>query len=190
MSKHRFWGTQPVMQFDDLGREDLPTGPITKMDPKDIPPSPYPLPEGLEWADIDVNTKELDEVYVLLRDNYIEERDALRMKFTPEYLRWVFSPPGHQKEWCLGIRVKTTKELIAFNNSSPSKASLCGKVLDLIEYSFLCVSKEQETIRRINLKGVWQFYLSSDKVLFAPFTENWFYLRIFDCKLALEVIVD
>eukprot|EP00826_Nyctotherus_ovalis_P050199 TRINITY_DN6131_c0_g1_i8.p1 TRINITY_DN6131_c0_g1~~TRINITY_DN6131_c0_g1_i8.p1 ORF type:complete len:326 (-),score=82.08 TRINITY_DN6131_c0_g1_i8:470-1447(-) len=198
MSKHRFWSTQPVMQFDDLDRKDLPTGPIKKIDPKDVPLHPYPLPEGLEWTEIDVNTKDLDDVYVLLRENYIEEAVDFRMKFTPEYLKWVFSPPGHHKEWCIGVRNKDTKELIAFNNGSPSRASVDGKVLDMMDYSFACVSKKyrskrltplliQEIIRRINLKGVWQYYFSTDKVLFAPFSENWFYRRDFDIKLGLEI---
>eukprot|EP00826_Nyctotherus_ovalis_P034871 TRINITY_DN2942_c0_g1_i6.p1 TRINITY_DN2942_c0_g1~~TRINITY_DN2942_c0_g1_i6.p1 ORF type:complete len:238 (-),score=61.01 TRINITY_DN2942_c0_g1_i6:626-1339(-) len=199
LSKHKFWSTRPVMQFDDLDKKDMKTGIIKEIKPEEIPPNPYPLPEDLEWSDIDINTKELDELYVLLRDNYIEDNESFRMKYSPEYLKWIFAPPGSYKEWCMGVRVKATKELIAFLNAAPSKGSVDGTVLDLVEVSFACISVKQrskrllptlvlEIERRIHAKGIMQYYVSTSSVIFAPFTENWFYRRELDFKITTEVI--
>eukprot|EP00826_Nyctotherus_ovalis_P034872 TRINITY_DN2942_c0_g1_i7.p2 TRINITY_DN2942_c0_g1~~TRINITY_DN2942_c0_g1_i7.p2 ORF type:complete len:216 (-),score=72.63 TRINITY_DN2942_c0_g1_i7:688-1335(-) len=200
LSKHKFWSTRPVMQFDDLDKKDMKTGIIKEIKPEEIPPNPYPLPEDLEWSDIDINTKELDELYVLLRDNYIEDNESFRMKYSPEYLKWIFSPPGSHKEWRIGIRVKATKELVAFLNAAPATGSVGGTVIDMVESSFACISAKQrsrrliplmlkEMERRIHARGVMQYYISTSSVVFAPFTETWFYCRDLDYKITVEVVI-
>lgn len=45
---------------------------------EDVKTEPYPLPPGFSWFDVDLNDEEvLEEVYVFLRDNYVEDKDAL-----------------------------------------------------------------------------------------------------------------
>eukprot|EP00826_Nyctotherus_ovalis_P060117 TRINITY_DN840_c0_g2_i9.p1 TRINITY_DN840_c0_g2~~TRINITY_DN840_c0_g2_i9.p1 ORF type:complete len:208 (+),score=51.37 TRINITY_DN840_c0_g2_i9:73-696(+) len=201
--RDRYWGSQLAMQFDDLDNEDLVTGPVKQMEIKDVKTTPCPLPEDLEWADLDIknNEKNLQEVYELLRDYYIEDYDSgFRMKLSIGYLRWVFTPPGSHKDWAVGARSKETKELILFANIVPTKVSIAGKVVDMAEASLGAINTKYrskrlspmvltEIIRRINLKGVWQFFMSTDKITFAPFSEDWFYRRELDFKIMVDVSV-
>eukprot|EP00826_Nyctotherus_ovalis_P034878 TRINITY_DN2942_c0_g4_i1.p4 TRINITY_DN2942_c0_g4~~TRINITY_DN2942_c0_g4_i1.p4 ORF type:complete len:126 (-),score=30.90 TRINITY_DN2942_c0_g4_i1:785-1162(-) len=123
-----------------------------------------------------------------------------RMKLSLPYLTWVFTPPGHHKEWALGIRVKATNELVGHANVVPVRASVGGTALDLAEGSFVAIKAEhrqrrltpliyREMIRRMRLRGVHQFYISTDRVLFAPFTEKWFYRRDLNFKKMYAVSV-
>eukprot|EP00826_Nyctotherus_ovalis_P025678 TRINITY_DN1992_c0_g1_i3.p1 TRINITY_DN1992_c0_g1~~TRINITY_DN1992_c0_g1_i3.p1 ORF type:complete len:444 (+),score=91.14 TRINITY_DN1992_c0_g1_i3:198-1529(+) len=199
-SGHGFWGKQPVMQFDCLDKEDMPIGLIEKADPEKVPSNPYPLPEDLEWSDIDVtNPKELDEVYTLLRDYYIEEySNEFRMRYSHEYLKWIFAPPERHKDWAVGIRAKGSKELIGFLNIAPLKVCMAGVVTESAEPSFAAISAKYrnkrilpilaaETIRRLRVSGIWHFYFSTDRVLCAPIAGNWFYRRDLDFKLTVEI---
>lgn len=201
LSKHKYWGSQPAMQYDDLDNEDLVAGPIKQMQVKDVQTTPCPLPEDLEWTELDVknNEKDLQEVYELLRDYYIEDYDSgFRMKLSAGYLKWAFAPPGSHKEWAVGARSKETKELILFANIAPTKVSMAGKVIDMGEASLGAMNTKYrskrlsplvfaEIIRRLNLRNVWQFFMSTDRVTFAPFSEAWFYRRELDFKTMVEV---
>eukprot|EP00826_Nyctotherus_ovalis_P011070 TRINITY_DN1288_c0_g1_i12.p1 TRINITY_DN1288_c0_g1~~TRINITY_DN1288_c0_g1_i12.p1 ORF type:complete len:293 (-),score=78.16 TRINITY_DN1288_c0_g1_i12:713-1591(-) len=201
LSKHKFWGAQPAMQFDDLDKEELPVGPIKKIDPKDIPPHPYTLPEDLEWSDVDVNGKEFTEAYELMRDYFIEDYDSgFRMKFSLEHLRWAFSIPGYYPEFLYGIRVKATKELIAFSSSIPGTVSVSGNVFEqaIGDYAAIKTAHRsrrltplifKELLRRMQLRGVNQIFLTTDKVLFMPFTEMWYYRQPLNYRKMLEVKV-
>lgn len=44
----------------------------------DIPKEPYNLPAAFEWSNIDVNDSEqIQEVYTLLNENYVEDDEAM-----------------------------------------------------------------------------------------------------------------
>ena len=86
-SEYRFWGTQPVPQFN----KECPTqfGQISK-DHKveDLEKEPLSLPEGFEWKDMDLSQQiELDKLYEFLKSNYVEDDDHLfRFDYSKEFL--------------------------------------------------------------------------------------------------------
>eukprot|EP00826_Nyctotherus_ovalis_P032065 TRINITY_DN2589_c0_g1_i13.p2 TRINITY_DN2589_c0_g1~~TRINITY_DN2589_c0_g1_i13.p2 ORF type:complete len:182 (-),score=30.07 TRINITY_DN2589_c0_g1_i13:842-1387(-) len=177
-------------------------GLIKKPDPKGIPPHPHPLPEDLEWCEIDVtDEKILNEVYELLRDNYIEDHNGgFRMKFSRECLKWVFTRPKYYKSWSVGMRRKDTKELVVFAGAVSASISIDGAVFHIAEPSFGTVKAEYrkrrltplfllEQVRRFNLEDVWFFCSSAETIFHAPFSETWFYRRELDFKFILDVSV-
>jgi glycylpeptide N-tetradecanoyltransferase len=54
----------------------------------DVKDTPYNLPQGFEWADIDINDRtQADEVYKLLTQNYVEDDDNMfRFDYSIEFL--------------------------------------------------------------------------------------------------------
>lgn len=65
---HDFWDSQPVPKAYDQVSADMLDRPID-VDKKvsDIRDTPYPLPGGFVWADVDIkNPEEAKEVYELL----------------------------------------------------------------------------------------------------------------------------
>eukprot|EP00826_Nyctotherus_ovalis_P011074 TRINITY_DN1288_c0_g1_i28.p1 TRINITY_DN1288_c0_g1~~TRINITY_DN1288_c0_g1_i28.p1 ORF type:complete len:296 (-),score=76.31 TRINITY_DN1288_c0_g1_i28:416-1303(-) len=201
LSAHKFWSKQPVMQFDNLDKGDLPIGPIKEVTSKDFPPGPYPLPEDLEWCSIDVNTEKFVEAYELMRDFFIEDYDSgFRMNYSIDYLRWEFNIPGYYPEYSFGIRVKATKELIAFAGGIPAVASVCGSVFELAVGNYTAIKKAHrsrrltplvimEILRRMHLRGAHQFFMSTNRVIYLPFSEMWFYRRALDYRKMLDVSV-
>lgn len=198
-ASHSFWNTQPVVKFEEAKKEAVRQGPLKKLQLQDVPTALTPLPEGFEWATLDVNTKDLDEVYELLRDHYVEDEGLFRMKFTPQFLRWVFNFPGQHKDWIAGIRLKDTKELISFVSASPVKARFGEIAVEMGYVSFVTVSRKfrskrlfprlmQEMTRRINLKSIWQVLFTSSKVIPTPFCETWFYQRFLNYKMLCDVV--
>eukprot|EP00826_Nyctotherus_ovalis_P011077 TRINITY_DN1288_c0_g1_i9.p1 TRINITY_DN1288_c0_g1~~TRINITY_DN1288_c0_g1_i9.p1 ORF type:complete len:293 (-),score=83.23 TRINITY_DN1288_c0_g1_i9:101-979(-) len=199
LSAHKFWSKQPVMQFDNLDKGDLPIGPIKEVTSKDFPPGPYPLPEDLEWCSIDVNTKELIEAYELMRDYFIEDFDSsYRMNYSLDYLKWAFSVPGYSSEYLVGVRVKATKELIFFSGSIPATVSVDGTTLELVVGNHGAIKTNHrsrrltpltltEILRRMHLRGINQFLFSTDRVICMPFSEMWYYRRELNYRKMLEV---
>eukprot|EP00598_Pedospumella_elongata_P006947 CAMPEP_0184967794 /NCGR_PEP_ID=MMETSP1098-20130426/1041_1 /TAXON_ID=89044 /ORGANISM="Spumella elongata, Strain CCAP 955/1" /LENGTH=57 /DNA_ID=CAMNT_0027489295 /DNA_START=17 /DNA_END=186 /DNA_ORIENTATION=- len=52
---------------------------------------------------------EAQEVYVLLRDNYVEDDDCtFRFDYSIPFLQWALTPPGYLKEWHIGVRSSKT----------------------------------------------------------------------------------
>jgi glycylpeptide N-tetradecanoyltransferase len=68
-----------------------------KQDLKDVKKEPYPLPAGFEWSTIDLtNEEQAKEVYVLLRDNYVEDSEhTFRFDYPIDFLRWALLIPGY-----------------------------------------------------------------------------------------------
>jgi glycylpeptide N-tetradecanoyltransferase len=53
---HKFWETQPVGQFKDLGDSSLPEGPIEQPTPlSEVKQEPYNLPAQYEWSTCDMD---------------------------------------------------------------------------------------------------------------------------------------
>ncbi|SGZ53690.1 CIC11C00000003853 [Sungouiella intermedia] len=171
MKDYKFWKTQPVPSLDEVVDTD---GPIddTKT-PLDIPDEPLPLLGDFEWSTIDVESSaELDEVYTLLYEHYVEDQDAtFRFKYSHEFFKWALKPPGWRKEWHVGVRVKSTKKLVAFIAAVPSIPS--------VEINFLCIHKKlrskrltpvliKEITRRVNKQDIWQALYTAGIVLPSP----------------------
>lgn len=53
MSQYKFWGTQPVMRFDQ--QEAVECGPIEpELVVENVRKTPYALPPGYSWATLDM----------------------------------------------------------------------------------------------------------------------------------------
>lgn len=68
------------------------------------------LPVGFEWSTIDLtNDIQANEVYELLRDNYVEDSDhTFRFDYPVDFLRWALCIPDFVPEWFVGVRVSKT----------------------------------------------------------------------------------
>lgn len=88
MASYKFWQTQPVIRFDDKG--EIVDGPIKDIDIDRVPKTPDALLEGFEWVTLDLtDEKELQELYELLSDHYVEDGSALfRFNYSKDFLNW------------------------------------------------------------------------------------------------------
>jgi glycylpeptide N-tetradecanoyltransferase len=181
MKDYKFWKTQPVPNLDEKIDSE---GPIdSAKTPADVPDVEYPLISSFEWSTIDVEAEgALEEVYQLLYEHYVEDRDAtFRFKYSHEFLKWGLKPPGWRKDWHVGVRVKDTNKLVAFISAIPVNLKLTesNKTLPSVEINFLCVHKKlrskrlapiliKEITRRVNKQDIWHALYTAGVVLPSP----------------------
>lgn len=199
MAEYKFWKTQPVPSLDEVVDRE---GPIdsTKV-AADIPAEPLPLLGEFEWSTIDVDdAAQLDEVYTLLYEHYVEDQDAtFRFKYSHEFFKWALKPPGWKQEWHVGVRVKLLGKLVALIAAVPMTLQLntLGLVVPSVEINFLCIHKKlrskrlapvliKEITRRVNRHDIWQALYTAGVVLPSPLAQcrythrplNW--LKLYD----------
>lgn len=199
--QHKFWETQPVGQFKDVGDSSLPEGPIEL--PKslsEVKQEPYNLPNLYEWTVCDMDSDEIcNEVYVLLTNNYVEDDDNLfRFNYSKEFLRWALHPPGYYQSWHIGVRVKSSKKLVAFITGIPVKMRVRDEIVKMAEVNFLCVHKKlrskrlapvmiKEVTRRIHLENIWQAAYTAGVLLPTPVTTCQYWHRTLNPKKLIDV---
>jgi hypothetical protein len=73
---HKFWDTQPVPR---LGQQTEENDCIEPNKPSaELRQEPYNMPPGFEWSTLDVqSTDQLEEMYTLLNENYVEDDDNM-----------------------------------------------------------------------------------------------------------------
>lgn len=181
MKDYKFWKTQPVPKLNESVSEE---GPIDrKKTPDEVPSEPLPLLAEFEWCTLDVtDQKQLEDIFVLLNENYVEDRDAsFRFKYTREFFNWSLKPPGWNKDWHVGVRVRGTGKLVAFISAIPVNLMLRKKLVKSVEINFLCVHKQlrgkrlapvliKEITRRVNRCDIWFALYTSGTVLPSPVT--------------------
>jgi glycylpeptide N-tetradecanoyltransferase len=94
MATHAFWKTQPVPSFDEMAnKEKIQDGPIKEIEIEKVDKNPSPLYPGFEWVTMDLeDEKQLEEVYDLLTNHYVEDKDAtFRFRYSPSFLNWYAS---------------------------------------------------------------------------------------------------
>ncbi|KAI9109373.1 hypothetical protein K1719_019427 [Acacia pycnantha] len=179
---HKFWETQPVGQFKDIGDTSLPEGPIEPPTPvSEVKQEPYNLPNLYEWVTCDINSEETcQEVYNLLANNYVEDDENMfRFNYSKEFLRWALQPPGYFRSWHIGVRVKSSKKLVAFITGVPARIRARDEVVNMAEINFLCVHKKlrskrlapvmiKEVTRRVHLENIWQAAYTAGVILPTP----------------------
>lgn len=176
---HKFWKTQPVPKYDESITEEGPIEPHKR--PEDVRQEPYPLVEGFQWTEIDVTDDiQLEDVFVLLNENYVEDRDAsFRFHYTREFFRWALMCPGWRAEWHIGVRAKESGKLVAFIAAVPSTLRVRSARLQSVEINFLCIHKQlrskrlaplliKEITRRVNLRDCWHALYTAGTLLPAP----------------------
>jgi len=192
--EHKFWSTQPVPQnkeegeieddqakdVQEIGTADgddsgtsanaqQPIGPLEVKTVEEVRATPYALPKGFEWCNINVESKEeLTEAYHLLSENYVEDDDAMfRFDYPVPFLEWALKPPGFYRNWHVGVRQTNNKNLLAMITGVPAKVHVHGETIRMAEINFLCVHKKlrskrlapvliKEVTRRVNLENMWQ----------------------------------
>ena len=200
VSKHVFWGTQPVPQ-GDFRNVDQSNGPIdSEKGVTDVRQDPYTIPDQFEWCSCDMkDTSVVDEVFSLLSNNYVEDSEAtFRFEYTREFLKWALMPKGYFLDWHVGVRVKASKKLIAFISGIPAVMRVADKVIKMAEINFLCVHKKlrskrlapvliKEVTRRVNLQDVWQASYTAGVVLPTPVASCRYWHRPIHPKKLIEI---
>lgn len=199
--KHKFWETQPVGQFKDVGDSNLPEGPIEPPTPlSEVKQEPYNLPNLYEWVTCDMDSEETcNEVYILLTNNYVEDDDSMfRFNYSKEFLRWALRPPGYFRSWHIGVRVKSSKKLVAFITGVPARIRVRDDIVTMAEVNFLCVHKKlrskrlapvmiKEVTRRVHLENMWQAAYTAGVVLPTPISTCQYWHRSLNPKKLIDV---
>ncbi|VDK74789.1 unnamed protein product, partial [Dibothriocephalus latus] len=195
---YKFWKTQPV---PDLGEEITTNEPVEPDTPiSEIRTEPYSLPKGFFWQDLDLNNPaQLQELYDLLNENYVEDDDHLfRFAYAKEFLKWTIQPPGWRPEWHVSVRVEKNSKLVGFIAGMPSDMDVHGTVKKMVEINFLCVHKRlrdkrmapvliREITRRVNLQGIFQAVYTSGTILPRPVATCRYWHRPLNPRKLLEV---
>nr|GEY50185.1 glycylpeptide N-tetradecanoyltransferase 1-like [Tanacetum cinerariifolium]GEY58635.1 glycylpeptide N-tetradecanoyltransferase 1-like [Tanacetum cinerariifolium] len=166
--RHQFWETQPVGHFKDLRDTTLPEGviePPTLI--SEVKQEPYNLPGPYEWVTCDMGSEETcAEVYNLLTNNYVEDNENMfRFNYSKEFLRWALHPPGCYKIWHIGVRVKSSKKLVAFITGIPAKIRVRSDVVSMAEVNFLCVHKKLRLGPRMTMSRTLKLYKLPDSTV-------------------------
>ncbi|KAL3743453.1 hypothetical protein ACJRO7_018705 [Eucalyptus globulus] len=199
--RHKFWETQPVKQFKDIGDISLPEGPIEPPIPlSEVKQEPYNLPNLYEWITCDIDSEETRaEVCNLLTHNYIEDdKNMFRFDYSKEFLHWALRPPGYCKSWHIGVRVKSSKKLVAFIAGVPARIRVRDNVVAMAEINFLCVHKKlrskrlapvmiKEVTRRVHLENIWQAAYTAGVVLPTPISSCLYWHRSLNPKKLIDV---
>jgi glycylpeptide N-tetradecanoyltransferase len=201
---HTFWETQPVPQSvndtKNLEKESGRAIDIEKDPVKDIPQNPLKLPEGFEWTNINVeNDDELDQVYELLRNHYVEDDDNMfRFNYSKRFLQWALQPPGYKIEWHLGVRVSTSQKLVGFITAIPVLINIYNRQILMVEINFLCVFNKlrskrlapvliKEITRRANVNGIFQAVYTAGVTIPTPIASCRYYHRSLNPKKLIEI---
>lgn len=194
--QHKFWNTQPVLQYDEKAEE---VGPIEVKTVEQVSAQPYALPSSFVWSDCNLDDqKELDEVYQLLSENYVEDDDNMfRFDYSREFLKWALQPPGYLPQLHVGVRTSAGK-LVGFITGIPAKIRVYEKVVDMVEINFLCVHKKlrskrlapvliKEITRRVNRTNVWQAVYTAGVVLPKPVSRNRYFHRSLNPNKLIDI---
>merc|ERR1712071_384082 len=175
--------------------------PIVPNKPKSaLRPTPYNMPKGFEWSDIDIlDPDQPNEVYNLLTHNYVEDDDCmLRFDYSSDFLIWALTPPGFNPQYHLGVRNSKNNKLMALITGVPATVRVYEKIVPMVEINFLCVHKKlrskrlapvliKEITRRVNHTGVFQAVYTAGIILPVPVGSCRYYHRSLEPKKLIEV---
>ncbi|KAJ4374094.1 glycylpeptide N-tetradecanoyltransferase [Neocucurbitaria cava] len=201
MASHAFWKTQPVPSFDEMAnKEKIKDGPIKEIDIEKVDKNPSPMYPGFEWVTMDLeDEKQLDEVYELLTNHYVEDKDAtFRFKYSPSFLNWALKAPGWKKEWHVGVRATASGKLVAFISGIPIQLRVRENVLNCSEVNFLCVHKKlrskrlapvliKEITRRCYVEGTFQAVYTVGSLLPTPVSTARYFHRAIEWEKLYDV---
>ena len=176
--EHKFWDTQPVPRLgpppffsprsvgarfapaihtahlgcaraDEGEPEDINDAVEPDKPQEEIRQDPYPLLKQFQWHEFDVDDEvELQDVYTLLNENYVEDDDNMfRFDYSPAFLRWALQPPGWKRMWHLCVRVKENQKMVACITAVPVTLKIKGTEKKMVEINFLCVHKKLRSKR-------------------------------------------
>ncbi|KER25509.1 hypothetical protein T265_14205, partial [Opisthorchis viverrini] len=116
---YQFWRTQPVPDLNENISENCCIEPDKPHEA--IRKEPYSVPGGFSWCEISLNNDiQLQELYDLLYENYVEDDDHLfRFDYSKHFLKWALQPPGWHPDWHVGLRVNKSEKLVGFIAAIP-----------------------------------------------------------------------
>ncbi|CEF67414.1 Glycylpeptide N-tetradecanoyltransferase 2 [Strongyloides ratti] len=184
---YEFWKTQPVPGFDEVVTENTYIH-SNEYYSKNTRVEPFSLPKGFEWSDIDIhNDEELNEVYTLLNENYVEDDDCMfRFDYGPNFLKWALTPPKWLKSWHCGVRA-TSITMRTYDKTNP-----------MAEVNFLCVHKKlrskrvapvliREITRRVHLEKIYQACFTAGIIIPKPIAACRYWHRSLNPKKLIDV---
>jgi len=197
---HAFWDYQPVPKIEDEIKPEE-SGSIDSIKTvEEVQKEPFALLKEFEWCEMNIDDeKEINEIYVLLTENYVEDDDNMfRFDYSIPFLQWALKPPGFLRVWHVGVRVVKSKKLVGFITGIPATISIYDKVIKMVEINFLCVHKKlrdkrlapvliKEITRRVNLTNIWQATYTAGKVLPKPIGRCRYYHRSLNPKKLIDV---
>lgn len=197
LQPHKFWDTQPVPKFKDMKGDDGPI--ITDNTLENVQKDPRPLPTGFEWSNVNLlNDEEAEEVYTLLKNNYVEDDDHMfRFEYSIPFLRWVLCSSNYVPNWHFGIRATKDKKLLAFISGIPVRINVRGNCVKMAEINYLCVHSKlrnkriapaliAEVTRRVNLKETWQAIYTAGVEIPKPITTARYFHRNLNVKRLID----
>lgn len=198
--EHKFWDTQPVPRLDEGEPEDINDAVEPDKPQEEIRQDPYPLLKQFQWHEFDVDDEvELQDVYTLLNENYVEDDDNMfRFDYSPAFLRWALQPPGWKRMWHLCVRVKENQKMVACITAVPVTLKIKGTEKKMVEINFLCVHKKlrskrlapvliKEITRRVHVSGMFQAVYTAGVVLPKPVAQCRYWHRSLKPKKLIEV---
>ncbi|KAF2436878.1 N-myristoyl transferase [Tothia fuscella] len=200
MASYKFWQTQPVPSFDEARSKNIADGPIKDIDINRVSKDPPPMYEGFEWVTMDLDDeKQLQEVYDLLSDHYVEDNEAMfRFNYSFSFLNWALKAPGWKKEWHVGVRAIKSQKLVAFISGIPMSLRVRKANIASSEVNFLCIHKKlrdkrlapvliKEITRRCYLVGTFQAIYTGGSLLPTPVSTCRYFHRSLDWEKLYEL---
>jgi len=196
---HKFWNTQPMLGFKEEVEESANEAIDQTTTLADIRTEALNMPAGFEWKPFDITDPiQAQEVYVLLRDNYVEDDDCtFRFDYSIGFLQWALTQPGYLQDWHVGVRNVKTGALMGIITAVPVHVRVHDQVKGMAEINFLCVHKKlrtkrlapvliKEITRRVNLTDRWQAVYTAGVVLPKPVGRCRYYHRSLNPKKLIE----
>jgi glycylpeptide N-tetradecanoyltransferase len=194
--EYKFWSTQPVPQKDEKVKESSEIQAPSEV----IKENPYLLPSEFEWSEMDLNDiEEIKELCDLLEKNYVEDpNSSFRFNYSTSLVKWALQSPGWRKTWHLGVRVASSKRLVAFIAAIPMQVQIHEHLKSIVEINFLCVHKKlrskrmtpvliKEITRRVNLTGIFQAIFTSGAILPTPISTCQYFHRSLNPEKLINV---
>lgn len=196
MNHHKFWKDQPVIQDND--NQELKIS--KEIQNLTASPNPLNLSKDFEWYELDLNNEnDLDNLYQLLANHYLEEEDEIyRAVYSKNLLKWALMSPNYKSWWHIGIRVKTNKKLVAFISAIPSNISIHDEIKKMVIIDFLCVHKKlrskrlapvliKEITRRAVLEGYVQAIYTSGKYYQKELSKMCYFHRTINVQKMIDI---
>ena len=197
--EHKFWNNTPMMKPKEVVKEvnDYIVDPQSIL--KTVSYEKLSLLSQFEWSDIDIeDPKQLEELYVHLRDNFGEDSDTLfRFNYHKEFLMWSLNTSKRRKELHIGVRVVSNKKLVAFIAGIPTLLTIHGKNVPLVEIDYLCINKKlrgkrlapiliQEVTRRVYLIQMFSAIYTFREDRMKPICKATYWHRFLDIEKCLD----
>jgi len=194
MENHKFWKTQPI----DVTKNISENRTIEDNMMKNISTEPIKLPEGFEWATLDINNEnDMNAVYYFLLNFYNENSNVShRFHYSKDFLKWFLTPPSYYPDLLIGV--KYNNKLLATIFGIPMTIKINDKVIKIVEINFLCIHHSlrnkrltpvliQEVTRRTNLHGIFQAFYTASIDLPNTILKTKYYHRLLNIPKLIDI---